>query len=363
MTQASYRVPQRSAYPDAAYIFCAKASPDGKRLAFSNPGQHSVDIFDFDRSTGLATPVFQAPTNGNRARRVYGIEFSPNSLFVYFTQLTSAGGIEVIDLAGQSVSNLGRVARARLGALQLAPDGKIYAAKENRATLACIDQPDLGPASSLTDDALDATGQVIQINNDNSNLGLPTFTRMSDDCADGACETIAAEVDAALGDAAQMHHNALPACDDPDGKGQAPGIAVCTPLQMDQVQPSYHITWGDSDCDCIESDDTEVMTLTVCNPYSNVALSGFMVHRLRVTDDQGQDVPLLPDGTPSVTLVPLGPYCFGDIAPCSCVSRAFTLRNRGAKAGHYKIHLDGICFDVCIHQDAKSCFGFEICKD
>jgi hypothetical protein len=76
--------PQRSAYPDAAYIFCAKASPDGKRLAFSNPGQHSVDIFDFDRSTGLATPVFQAPTNGNRARRVYGIEFSPNSLFCVF---------------------------------------------------------------------------------------------------------------------------------------------------------------------------------------------------------------------------------------------------------------------------------------
>ncbi|MEI9853027.1 MAG: hypothetical protein WDN24_21700 [Sphingomonas sp.] len=57
-----------------------------------------------------------------------------------------------------------------------------------------------------------------------------------------------------------------------------------------------------------------------------------------VTLPDGGEVPGLPDGTPSVQVVPLGPVCFGDIPPCrdetpGCVSREFVVRTRGARGG------------------------------
>ena len=39
------------------------------------------------------------------------------------------------------------------------------------------------------------------------------------------------------------------------------------PLDIPRIAPWISIRWGDSKCDCIEGDDTEIMHLTVCNPY------------------------------------------------------------------------------------------------
>ena len=80
-------------------------------------------------------------------------------------------------------------------------------------------------------------------------------------------------------------------------------------------------------------------------------------------DAAGNPVATLPDGTPSVELTPIGPYCFGNIASCSCVSREFVLRNRGAMAGEYHIRATGICYDVNLHFDDEACFKFDICAD
>jgi hypothetical protein len=57
------------------------------------------------------------------------------------------------------------------------------------------------------------------------------------------------------------------------------------------------------------------------------------------------------------------PYCFGDIAPCTCVTRQFVVRLRGAVPGPYRILLRGICFDACFHGDDEDCFVFQACKD
>ena len=143
----------------------------------------------------------------------------------------------------------------------------------------------------------------------------------------------------------------------------AQNFSKCSEAEIPSFTPVINIKWGDSECDCIESNDTEVMCLTVCNYYSNVTFTGFTIHSLQVCDENGNPVPLLPDGNPSVELVPRGPYCFGDIAPCSCISREFIILNKGAKAGKYKIKVQGICYDVCLNFADEDCFEFEICKD
>jgi hypothetical protein len=105
------------------------------------------------------------------------------------------------------------------------------------------------------------------------------------------------------------------------------------------------------------------MNLTVCNPYSNLTLSNLIIHQILVVDSNGNPPPLLPDGSPSVQLVPIGPHCFGDLGPCTCVTRQFVLRLRGAVPGPYRILLRGICFEACFHGDEEACFVFDVCKD
>lgn len=141
----------------------------------------------------------------------------------------------------------------------------------------------------------------------------------------------------------------------------------CYPSKFPDFTPSISISWGDSDCDCLETDDFETMLITICNPYRDVAFNNLIISRIRVTDESGNPVPLLPDGSPSVYIVPAGPFCFGNIAACgnngqNCVSREFVLFNRGAKSGKYKVVLEGICFDVCKQFSNNSCYEMMLCK-
>jgi hypothetical protein len=142
------------------------------------------------------------------------------------------------------------------------------------------------------------------------------------------------------------------------------GKDTCTELTFPEIKPCISIKWGDSKCDCIESSDYEIMTLTVCNCYTNIKFSNFVISMLEVLDADGKPVPTLPNGTPSVKIHPIGIYCFGNIEPCSCVSREFVIINEGAKEGKYRIVLKGVCFDIIrSYTDDKSCFSFTICKD
>jgi hypothetical protein len=175
--------------------------------------------------------------------------------------------------------------------------------------------------------------------------------------AEQYCRRLAASVDKQL--AGLKKFNPLRPCDE----RQPLEKPECHPLRIPPIAPWTSIRWGDSKCDCIEGDDTEIMQITVCNPYSNLTLSGLVVNNVTVVDFNGNPVPNLPDGSPSIQLVPRGPYCFGDLAPCTCVSREFVLRLRGAPPGPYRIILAGICFEACFHGNEEDCFLFNVCKD
>jgi hypothetical protein len=127
------------------------------------------------------------------------------------------------------------------------------------------------------------------------------------------------------------------------------------------------MSWGDSDCDGLETDDFEILYISVCNCYSNIAFNHFTISRIEITDSDGNAVANLPDGTPSVQAVPIGPIYFGTIAPCdkgeaSCVNRQFVINTRGAKEGEYQVTLQGVCFDVSVNYHQESCFKFTLCK-
>jgi hypothetical protein len=143
----------------------------------------------------------------------------------------------------------------------------------------------------------------------------------------------------------------------------------CRPAPFPELRPSISVAWGDSRCDCLETDDVEVMCVTVCNCYSNVTFRDLSIGRITVTDAAGRPVATLPDGTPSVQVVPSGPICFGDIGPCtgperpSCVSRELVVYTRGARGGRYRLSFEAVCFSVCHQYQSAQCFTMKLCQD
>jgi hypothetical protein len=142
----------------------------------------------------------------------------------------------------------------------------------------------------------------------------------------------------------------------------------CKQLKLPTIEPCVSIVWGDSDCDCFETDDVETAIVTICNCYSNVAFTDVHIAYFTVTLFDGSPVPLLPDGTPSVSIHPVGPVCFGDIGPCrpgavNCVSREIVIRTRGAKSGPYKLLVRGICYQVVLSRQHEECFRLTLCAD
>ena len=142
----------------------------------------------------------------------------------------------------------------------------------------------------------------------------------------------------------------------------------CKKFNFPDVEPCIEISWGDSECDGFETDDVEVLCIKVCNCYSNIVFHDFTIGYILVEDAEGKTVALLPDGTPSVAAIPVGPFCFGDIGPCkdgepTCKTRQFVVRTRGAIAGDYSIRLGGICYSVSRSFFTEKRFQMKLCKD
>ena len=143
----------------------------------------------------------------------------------------------------------------------------------------------------------------------------------------------------------------------------------CVELKLPDIHPCISVSWGDSPCDCLETDDVEVACIKVCNCSSNVTFTDFSIGQILVTDMAGNPVPTLPDGTPSVQVLPSGPICFGDIGPCtdkdhpSCVSRELVIYTRGAIGKNYRLVFRAICFSVCHQFQSDQCFIMKLCQD
>lgn len=153
-----------------------------------------------------------------------------------------------------------------------------------------------------------------------------------------------------------------------------PVVACVTPgteARLPDVRPCMEIRWGNSDRDELETNDEEVLCLIASNPYINVVFKNLTVVTI-LTSLDGNQVPVLPDGTPSVEITPSNIIYFGDIPvldpgsvqpspapqsahhsehthPCktpappldpTSVVREVVLISRGAQAGEYTVKLE-----------------------
>lgn len=151
-----------------------KASPDGSRLALGVYRNNEFEIFDFDNSTGLiSNPI---TINNALIDNSYGVEFSPDGSKLYMSGAQTASILFQVNLdldTNQEVVNsftsIANVTSSYFGALQLAPDGKIYIAKDNFEYLSVINNPnELGLQCDFREDDFFLGGRE-------SRLGLPNL--------------------------------------------------------------------------------------------------------------------------------------------------------------------------------------------
>jgi hypothetical protein len=126
-----------------------------------------------------------------------------------------------------------------------------------------------------------------------------------------------------------------------------PSQIDCTSLRIPSIKPCFYLHWGDSSQDILETEDFEVLILSVCNPYRNINFKNILISKIEVFHDNGTPVELLPDGTPSVLIVPSKLICVCCIDPCSCSHIELSLKTNSAIAGKYKIKIT-YCIDEII---------------
>jgi gliding motility-associated-like protein len=153
-----------------------KTSPDGSKLALAIYTQDRVELFDFNASSGAVSNPIQL----NNYTTPYGIEFSPSGEFLYVS-LYSLGELYQFDITSNNETTInasGQIVGSGswyYGALQLAPDNRIYMAKmsTNGTTgslnLDVLNDPDLsGSGVNFVADSKNLSGR-------RSRLGLPNF--------------------------------------------------------------------------------------------------------------------------------------------------------------------------------------------
>ncbi|MEQ1559026.1 MAG: hypothetical protein ABL933_08850 [Methyloglobulus sp.] len=144
------------------------------------------------------------------------------------------------------------------------------------------------------------------------------------------------------------------------------GAPGCAPAKLPELRPCFHIKWGDSNKDQIESEDFEVLCIEARNPYTNVVLKDVTVIIGVVVHKNGMPVEKLPDGTPSILLKPDAQICFGDLEVCDptgkddrSVSREVVLKTANAVPGDYSL-LIAVCFGIEYQQVVEERFNFTL---
>jgi len=155
-----------------------KPSPDGTRLAAALWNDNSnFELLKFDRSTGK---VYE-PILFKGFSEAYGIAFSPDGSKLYGTtnnKNNGKGQIVQFDLKAGSTEAILKSATIvatsgspTLGALQLGPDGRIYAARRDNLYLGVIYNPNAkGKAVKYKDAGFKLAGRK-------SDLGLPNYAQ------------------------------------------------------------------------------------------------------------------------------------------------------------------------------------------
>ncbi len=148
-----------------------KASPNGQKLALVLQVTRIIELYDFNNTTGEISNPITIPDPGGSP---YGVEFSPQSSKLYFTSrfylyqadLSLPNPDDIINsvtlIDSSQTENF-------LGAVQVAPDGKIYMAHEYNNFLGVINNPE------LKGDSCNFILNGFYLKGRESRLGLPDF--------------------------------------------------------------------------------------------------------------------------------------------------------------------------------------------
>jgi gliding motility-associated-like protein len=153
-----------------------KASSNGSKLVQALWLIGQIDVLNFNSTTGVITNdfSFMSPFSDFAC---YGVEFSPDGSRLYVAEVGPDHNIYQYNMAlGNATAIIASEvavgvtsATIGVGALQIAPDGKIYLARMQENSLDCINNPnDLGVACNFVDNAVYLAGMY-------STFGLPNF--------------------------------------------------------------------------------------------------------------------------------------------------------------------------------------------
>ncbi|PKP22346.1 MAG: hypothetical protein CVU05_04330 [Bacteroidetes bacterium HGW-Bacteroidetes-21] len=152
-----------------------KASPNGNKIATVVHNSNTIEMYDFDRSTGTLSNLVSSSGIFNFP---YGLEFSPNSRYLYMSTIYTypSSKIYQFDLTQSDFFNHGTLlvnsSPKEFCALVLAPDKKIYIAEyssQGEGYLSTIEDPDsLGINCNFTESTFFLGGKK-------SKRGLPNM--------------------------------------------------------------------------------------------------------------------------------------------------------------------------------------------
>lgn len=155
-----------------------KVSPDGTKIAladFTNSGNGRLVLFDFDNTTGIVSSSGTILTNGSSDGSPYGVEFSQQSTKLYSSLYERNSNnfkifqYDLLELDIASTKTQIWSENGFRGALQLGPDGKIYASVPDRTYLGAIENPEANAVN------INYNSNAISLGSGISSQGLPPF--------------------------------------------------------------------------------------------------------------------------------------------------------------------------------------------
>ncbi len=145
-----------------------KVSADGSKIVACHTFMNKAELFDFDAMTGTVSNARELCNDAS----VYGAEFSPDNTVLYLSTVEQRK-IFQFDLAATDIVGskllIGTLPQSP-GALQLAPNGKIYIAMAETDKLSVINNPDKPGNCNLTINSINLEGRMCL-------LGLPSFNQ------------------------------------------------------------------------------------------------------------------------------------------------------------------------------------------
>ena len=161
---------------------CMKVSPDGSHIATvvlpAYGGQYIAELFNFDIATGYVSfaQSLSEPATDPNTYNFYGVEFSASGSKMYISSRKGPYHIYQYDLCASDIrGSKTTVATStnEFGTLQLAPDGKLYCAKNSDQYLGTINQPEIAATGcTYVDHGFNLTGRTSTYGLTNLNQSL-----------------------------------------------------------------------------------------------------------------------------------------------------------------------------------------------